>query len=236
LSVYHLSLVRSATIKGPARAILIVLADHANDAGECWLGHARIAKESGLGQSTVRKHLILMKAAGVIDWQERFTDAGDRDTNLYKINLGGGLPRSAPTPPRSGGVGHDVAGGGLPRSYKASVEASKETSLLQIDGSKENKDAQASSIYDAYPKKAGRKPAITAILKCLKKYPYEFLLENTSEYASAIGWKDPQFIPLPATWFNHERFNDDPVTWKSQTSSATQPKTRTNFTSNQLGI
>lgn len=68
-------------------------------------------------------------------------------------------------------------------------------------------------IYNAYPRKVARKDALAAIEKSLKKITPEKLLELTKQYANAIGTPD-QFTPHPATWFNGERFNDDPKTWK----------------------
>ncbi len=127
MSNHHIDLVRKATtIKGPSRAILIVLADHSNDNDECWLAHSSIADESGLGKSTVKKHLKLLKSDKWVSWQERFTTCGDQDSNLYKLHLGGGAPRNPPQPPRNPGVGHDVTQGGAPRSYKASVKPQEE--------------------------------------------------------------------------------------------------------------
>ena len=72
----------------------------------------------------------------------------------------------------------------------------------------------AESIYEQYPRKEGRKKGIEAIIKAMKKNKPEFLLERTTAYASAIGWKETQFIPLPATWFNGERFKDEESAWQ----------------------
>jgi len=42
-------------VKGPARALLWVIAYHADrDTGECWVGQRRLARESGLARSTVQ--------------------------------------------------------------------------------------------------------------------------------------------------------------------------------------
>jgi hypothetical protein len=70
-------------------------------------------------------------------------------------------------------------------------------------------------IYDAYPKKVGRPAALKAIARAIKKGADPArLLELTQKYAAAVKDTDPQFIPHPATWFNQERFNDDPSTWE----------------------
>ncbi len=68
-------------------------------------------------------------------------------------------------------------------------------------------------IYDAYPKKLGRKDAIAAIEKALVKIDFEKLLGLVNQYAEAVKEKDFQFVPYPATWFNGEHFFDDPAMW-----------------------
>jgi Helix-turn-helix domain len=46
------------TVKGPARAVLWVIAYHADrDTGECWVGQRRLARESGLARATVQRAL-----------------------------------------------------------------------------------------------------------------------------------------------------------------------------------
>jgi len=76
--------------------------------------------------------------------------------------------------------------------------------------------ASALEIYEAYPRKVAKPAAIRAIIGALDKTPLEELLAKTNAYASAVAqWNDDekQFIPHPATWFNQERYNDDPATW-----------------------
>ena len=76
---------------------------------------------------------------------------------------------------------------------------------------------QASIIYNAYPRKAGKPVAIRAILKALKTVQFEDLLAKVDKYATLTqNWSkiDKNFIPYPSTWFNQERYNDDPATWE----------------------
>ena len=75
-------------------------------------------------------------------------------------------------------------------------------------------------IYSAYPRKVAPADAFKAIAKALAngKTP-EQLLERTTAYASATAlWPEDElrFIPYPATWFNGERYDDDPKNWLSK--------------------
>lgn len=77
---------------------------------------------------------------------------------------------------------------------------------------RKEKKERVEEIYSAYPLKRAKPDALRAIAKALTKHPPEFLLTKTKAYAAARNG-DLTFVPNPATWFNQERFNDDPSTW-----------------------
>lgn len=72
---------------------------------------------------------------------------------------------------------------------------------------------QAEEVYRAYPRKVGRPDAIKAISKAIKKHGFENVLSITQDYAVSRIGRDEKFTPHPATWFNQERYLDDPSTW-----------------------
>lgn len=94
----------------------------------------------------------------------------------------------------------------------------------------------AEMVYAAYPRKVGRGAAIKAIQKAAKLIgpkatsttrfcPYAVLLERTQAFAKATAsWPeaDRHFICHPATWFNQERYNDDPKEWERGTAPSSQ--------------
>lgn len=73
-------------------------------------------------------------------------------------------------------------------------------------------------IYAAYPLKVGKPKALAAIQKQLHSTPPEKLLELTKAYAKTRNG-NLEFVPHPSTWFNQQRFNDDPSTWKPRDGS-----------------
>jgi uncharacterized UPF0146 family protein len=77
-----------------------------------------------------------------------------------------------------------------------------------------NSQNQAECIYSLYPLKVGKPAALRAIAKQLQKYPPAQILERTRMF-SKLRNGNIKFVPHPATWFNQERFNDDPSTWMS---------------------
>lgn len=54
-------------VEGPAKAVLLVLADHANAEGKCWPGMARMVARSGFQERTVRRALRTLEEAGHIE-------------------------------------------------------------------------------------------------------------------------------------------------------------------------
>jgi len=42
----------------------------------------------------------------------------------------------------------------------------------------------------------------------LRVVEFEDLLLKVSAYAESVKGKDPQFIPMPSTWFHQQRYND----------------------------
>ena len=76
----------------------------------------------------------------------------------------------------------------------------------------------AEQIYAVYPYKVARPVALRAIERALRKFPFAFLLERTQLFAQVRNG-DKAFMPNPSTWFNQERFNDDPSTWRRSTDS-----------------
>lgn len=76
-------------------------------------------------------------------------------------------------------------------------------------------------LYQIYPKKVERAAALKAIEKAIKKHGMAFLQTKVSQYRDTCNF-EPEYMPNPASWFNGERFHDDPTTWvkgkKAQTT------------------
>lgn len=79
--------------------------------------------------------------------------------------------------------------------------------------------AELEEIYSLYPRKVGKPKAIEAIRKQCQKHGVDHVHKRTALYASTCD-SPQEFIPHPSTFFNQERFNDDPETWKSSQDSS----------------
>lgn len=86
-------------------------------------------------------------------------------------------------------------------------------------------DSIAEAIYALYPNKVGKPKAKAAILKALKATGLTELemQAKVRAYAAAVStWPadERRFVPMPATWFNQHRFNDDASTWTRTPASS----------------
>ncbi len=84
---------------------------------------------------------------------------------------------------------------------------------------RQNLSADASAIYDLYPRKAGKPAALKAILRALTRISVADLKSKTEGYAKACIGADLNFVPYPATWYNQDRFNDSPEEWQRRSKS-----------------
>jgi hypothetical protein len=93
------------------------------------------------------------------------------------------------------------------------IKPKKDTGTIPMKlGDEEN--PACVEIYEAYPRKVGRPAAMRSIAKAIKKHAAIHVLERTREFAK--GWPkgcDMGYCPHPGTWFNQERYMDDPSTW-----------------------
>lgn len=76
-------------VQGLDRLVLLSLANHANDVGECWPSVATICREVAAHDKSVRRALGRLAKGG---WIERFTNAapdlripGNKRPNLYRL-------------------------------------------------------------------------------------------------------------------------------------------------------
>jgi hypothetical protein len=68
-------------------------------------------------------------------------------------------------------------------------------------------DERFDKFWSAYPRKAGKKAAHKAFDKALKETSVETILAALERQKPQ--WRDPQFIPHPATWLNRGQWADE---------------------------
>ena len=86
-------------------------------------------------------------------------------------------------------------------------------------------DGECVKIYESYPLKVGKPDALRAIRKAVQKHGFDTILTKTRAFSVARGG-DTSFVPNPSTWFNQERYNDDPETWKPKVNPSVNGKAK----------
>lgn len=114
----------------------------------------------------------------------------------------------------------------------ASTSADDDTiaALNRIEGNRKEQNRNTTGdgrrwceIYEAYPRKIGRKAAEHPIRKAINAKGFDNLLQAVQAFARKTVNVEPRYIPHPATWFNQGRYDDDPTEWGANAEGAQQP-------------
>jgi hypothetical protein len=91
------------------------------------------------------------------------------------------------------------------------------TEVKKLAGRKQTTNPEqlkAEEIYKIYPRPVAKPKSIASIARAVKKYGFDYVKQRTELFA--VTWKgrtDVHLCPHSTTWFNQERFADDPKTW-----------------------
>ena len=197
--------------------------------GLCFASLATMSNICGLRDRTIRECLKVLRARKMISCEER-----KGYTTLWKVLSPDQWLAVNPcrnnTPPKAAPLPKGATTP-LPFEYLTTPAVSVPTKVIPVkdiqegNPNKSNTARQlAESVYEAYPKKVGFPVALRAIEKALKSTDYDTLLAATVAFAKARRGQDAQFTPMPATWFNQQRYLDDQSTWSN--APATRQKER----------
>jgi len=98
----------SATLK----AVLLAVADYADENGCAWPSQKRLAEDTELSARSVRDALAGLESKGLIRREMRMRDDGSRASDRIILPSAGGENLAGGGEAASGGVGKDVPGGG----------------------------------------------------------------------------------------------------------------------------
>jgi len=189
-------------LKAVDKIILLALADYADDDGVCWPRQTTVAIKTGVSRQTVNQKMKQMESDGLLV-------RNDGRTILFPV-IEDDISVKEPDMSRCQVDRHESQA--TRQECQVDRHPSKPSSNHQITP-KDNFENQALLIWAEYPRRVGKPDAIKKIVSALKKENFEKLLSRTKLYADMTSNKERHFIPHPATWFNQERYNDDPDEW-----------------------
>lgn len=193
------------------RLVLLALADHAGEDGECWPSTGRIADKCAMHERTVRHHIDSLDERGVISKHERRRRKdGTLGTWLYILNLDQRVPVAS-------GDSQPVAtcdrttGDPLPVVHRVPMPA-HEPSLLNpheptVICVPESDDFDL--FWNQYPRKTSKSKAVTRwrnMTREEKRRALEALPLHVAYWHDRST--DAEFIPHPSTWLNGKRWED----------------------------
>jgi DNA-binding Lrp family transcriptional regulator len=195
------------------KIVLLMMANRMNhDTGLCCPSHDTLAKECGMSKRALIDQIRRLEELGYVSVIRTKTDKKINIANKYILNVsskinsaGDALGGSAP---RSLGSAGDALGG-------SAGDAPKPVNIKPVIEPKDNKpsstelDDSFNEFYSAYPKKAGKEPALKSWKK-IKPALYETIIADVkNRAANHIGWQDKQYVPNPATYLNQKRWEDE---------------------------
>jgi DNA-binding transcriptional ArsR family regulator len=197
------------------KLLLVALADHAGEEGSAFPGTGRLAEKTGMGNSTVRRHLDALEKDGFVTRDRRRRGDGTLGTYLYQL-----VDQRSPS---SGGPALTVEHhqrSPLSGSPALTVERAEpsfpnrqiEPSVLCID-----LDVEFERFWSAYGRVGPKKKARECWLKALKKTggDPEPILNGVVAWRAYWDTPGAANVKWPQGWLTEERWNDPPP----QTSS-----------------
>lgn len=153
-----------APVKANLKLVLLALADHANDDGECWPGLKGIARKCGVTERAVIKYINELTKNGLVFKRAQFDKSGRQRTNIYSLNMTNlGVNTVHPRVNAVQGEGEHCSGGRVnivhPNLHIESTIESETTNVVSC--SEQNK----------FARKPEAKPVISLLLNTGEEYP-----------------------------------------------------------------
>jgi hypothetical protein len=220
-------------VGGPGpKAVLMALADYADERHSCHPGQALLAEITEQSERTVRGQLALLESAGLLRREPRFrTEGRGRTSDRYFLAVdqpeesAGSVSPTNRQPPSGGTTTNRQPGARLTgksgttnRQAVAAQEPKdrserepKGLSPILVDATPAPADA-FDAFWTAYPRKVGKGAARKAWPKALKAAGGNPGRIIAGAVAFAVDPnREAAFTPHPATWLNAERWDDEPL-------------------------
>lgn len=109
-----------------AKLVLLRLADQANDQGECFPSHRKLAVECEMSRRTVQRKLELLYELGFVSSERRMRPTGGKTSNGYRVG-----PMRQPDASRC--VTGDAGDASLVTQHEPSLEPRPDASTSTVD-------------------------------------------------------------------------------------------------------
>ena len=188
-------------ITATQKAILISLADRANEDHQCWPSYDDICERSCANRKTVVKALRDLEQKGHITRVRRYSAS-----TVYTLSIS----------TENGSISRVTKMGSIKGSKMGSIRGTNIGSLTTIEPSKEpSYKKRFDEFWQMYPKKVA-KPKAEKSFKALSVKDQKAVLESVPSYPFST---EKQYIPNPTTFLNQRRWEDEVDTKTKSTGS-----------------
>ena len=196
------------------KAVLLALADHADDEGDCWPGAKGVAAKCRISHRTVRYHLAILRNKRLITSTPNKRPDGSQMSNSYH------LPVNILTDPMQLMTSPHATDDIPPMQPVAYHESPSESSIESSKGVSPNGDTKKvlskaleksfALFWEAYPRKKAKGDAETAWGKLRPTDELcQTILQALTLQKQHSGWDDRKYIPYPSSWLNGRRWEDE---------------------------
>lgn len=165
--------------------------------GEWWwrAPALNIAEETGLTEKQVKRALTSLRDRGLIVGEQHKREGNYDRAMSYRVNLSPIGPTGTMDKPQRADV-H--------RPQRADVPSIEDLE----DSSASGDDFVFELLWEAWPNKKGKKPALTKWSKFTAKQKAEVKPLLLGHAAAHAQYTELRFVPMLATWLNQERWTD----------------------------
>lgn len=202
---------------GRARLVLLAIADHQGEIG-AWPSIPTLARMVNASERSVQRDIQELVELGELEvHSQQAPSRGQYKANLYWVRLPGvgqtvepGVTDVEPGVTETGSSGVTNSASGVTKNASGVTTGGV---LTLIEPLQNQIHVQAplepafEKFWDVYPRKQGKGKAREAFAKAFQVHGY-VVTEGARRYAADPNLPAVQFIPLPATWLNQERWND----------------------------
>lgn len=192
---------RDVRLSYKARGLLAELMTHSVG---FQVSRERLARNGQDGDRAVRSAIAELEAAGYLQRSQSRSDEQRFGAAVWTT--------CDPTEPsvRFAPAGNAPAGNDTPKKTEVkNTEVEKE--ILVRDKLERATLEGFEEVWNIYPRRQAKTEALKAYRKALKVSSAADILDGVRRFARDPYLPPKQFVPMPATWFNQERWNDGPL-------------------------
>jgi hypothetical protein len=223
MSIQHVNhVIENSKARGTALAVLIIIANHANEKGLAWPSMTRLADLSNVDIRTVKRTVLDLVSRGDLE----VVGHGKNNVNHYRIctdsrdtgvtTSSGDIDVTSDTGVTSGwDTGVTTVGTLVSPKPSRTIN---EPSDIRLKGDIEDAFER---FWEAYPKRDGpnpRKPALAKFKIACRKVDPENLIQAAEKYAAEIDQQESternysrKFVAQATTWLNQARWEQYPM-------------------------